>query len=216
MSGDDRQGPSVDDTCEFATGSEAEQPNHGTVPYVPGASSEDAAAQGCAKQGSAEQGSAEQGSAEQGSAEQGSAEQGAAARASGDETLDTGPPHASRPMQQHSAGGATRLTVFGDYEIIEESRVAAWALSSRPGTQFEPRRRVENDQVGRMAGADEVRRFHVEAEAAASLDHPAIVPIYELARLTNSISFRWATSMGELAQRIAEGPLPRGKPSSWC
>jgi WD40 repeat protein len=62
---------------------------------------------------------------------------------------------------------------------------------------------------GQLAGPEEVRRFYVEAEAAARLDHPNIVPIFEIGQHDGQHYFSMAFVDGEsLARRVAAGPLP--------
>ncbi|MCI0622986.1 MAG: serine/threonine-protein kinase [Acidobacteria bacterium] len=98
---------------------------------------------------------------------------------------------------------------FADYEVEDV------LASGGTGVVFRARQRSLKRMValkvlhaGRLASSDAVQRFRREAETAANLNHPNIVPIYEVGELEGQPFLSMQLIQGpSLAQKIGSGPL---------
>ena len=125
------------------------------------------------------------------------------------EVADTGHFDRSARAAARTERLAEMLGELGDYELLEE------VGRGGQGVVFRARQKTLNRTValkvislGHWASKEHLKRFRREAEAAASLDHPRIVPIYEVGERDGSCYFSMQfVEGGQLDQVVNRTPL---------
>src|SRR5688572_22808546 len=128
------------------------------------------------------------------------------ANAAGSQAIaESGQPATTAMPSRASAVSLALPCRFGDYELMDELGRGGMGIVYL-ARQISLNREVAVKMIlrGQFASAADHERFRTEAEAAAKLDHPGIVPVYEVGEADDQPYFSMKRIAGRtLAQRLA-------------